>query len=244
MTMVLAWHDVSYTYPGGAVALDGATLQLEGGERLALLGRNGSGKSTLLLHANGLLRPTQGSIYVEGGPLDYSRHGLRAARHRVGLVFQNPDEQLFSASVSQDISFGPLNLGLSLAEVRQRVAEAAALCDVADLLDRPTHALSGGQKARVALAGVLAMQPLALLADEVVAGLDPWAHRQVLAIFERLVRHGTAVLLATHDVALARRWADRVAIMDRGRVVAVAPPAVAFADPALQALVGPPEMWG
>ncbi|NTV63035.1 MAG: energy-coupling factor ABC transporter ATP-binding protein, partial [Oscillochloris sp.] len=224
MTM-LAFDDLHYGYPGGTPALCGATLRLAAGARLALLGRNGSGKSTLLMHANGLLRPSQGSVRVAGSPLDYSRQGLRAARRQVGLVFQNPDDQLFSANVAQDISFGPLNLGLSVAEARARVAEAAALCDVSDLLDRPTHALSGGQKARVALAGVLAMQPLALLADEVTAGLDPWAHRQVLAIFARLAARGTAVLLATHDVALARRWADQVAVMSDGRVVACAPPA-------------------
>lgn len=243
MTAVLEFDNLHYAYQGGALALRGATLRLEAGTRMALLGRNGAGKSTLLLHANGLLRPSSGVVRVVGAPLDYSRPGLRAARRRVGLVFQSPDDQLFSASVAQDISFGPLNLGLSPDEARARVAEAAALCDVADLLDRPTHALSGGQKARVALAGVLAMEPLALLADEAVAGLDPWAHRQVLAIFDRLVARGAAVLLATHDIALARRWADLVGVMDAGRIVAVGPPGDIFADPELRALVGPPELW-
>ncbi len=127
---------------------------------------------------------------VAGAPLAYTRRGLLEARRRVGLVFQSPDDQLFSASVAQDMSFGPLNLGLDAAAARLRVAAAADLCGVADLLDRPTHALSGGQKTRVALAGVLAMEPLLILADEVTAGLDPWMRRQVFAIFNRLAAQG------------------------------------------------------
>jgi cobalt/nickel transport system ATP-binding protein len=210
---------------------------------VALLGRNGAGKSTLLLHANGILRPSAGAVLVAGAPLDYSRRGLLAARRQVGLVFQSPDDQLFSASVAQDISFGPLNLGLSVAEARRCVAEAAARCEIAVLLDRPTHALSGGQKARVALAGVLAMEPRVILADEATPGLDPWMRRQVFAIFNRLVAQGTTVLLATHELAVARHWADLVAVMDAGRVVAAAPPAQVFADPALRELLGPASPW-
>ncbi len=217
MTILVEWEDLLYRYPGGEVALNGASLQLAAGQRMVLLGRNGSGKSTLLRHANGLLRPQRGRVIVAGQPLDYSRAGLNVVRRQVGLVFQNPDDQLFSASVAQDISFGPMNLGLELDEVRARVAEAAQMCDVADLLERPTHALSMGQKARVALAGVLAMRPVALLADEVLAGLDPWAYEQVVAIFDRLVAQGGAVLLATHDLRLAEGWADVVAVMEQGR---------------------------
>jgi cobalt/nickel transport system ATP-binding protein len=244
MNPVLAWENIHFTFPGaGAPALRGATLRLEGGRRVALLGRNGAGKSTLLLHANGILRPSAGEVRVGGAPLDYSRRGLSAARRQVGLVFQSPDDQLFSASVAQDISFGPLNLGLSVDETRRRVAAAAARCAVTDLLDRPTHALSDGQKSRVALAGVLAMEPQVLLADEATAGLDPWMRRQVFGIFNRLVGQGVTVLLATHDLEVARHWADLVAVMDAGRVVAAAPPAQVFADPALRELLGPAPAW-
>jgi cobalt/nickel transport system ATP-binding protein len=244
MNAVLEWDNLYFTFPGAAApALRGATLRLERGRRVVLLGRNGAGKSTLLLHANGILRPSAGAVRVGGAPLEYSRRGLLATRRQVGLVFQSPDDQLFSASVAQDISFGPLNLGLSIDETRQRVATAAELCAVTDLLDRPTHALSGGQKTRVALAGVLAMEPRVILADEATAGLDPWMRRQVFAIFNRLVGQGTTVLLATHDLDVARHWADLVAVMDAGQVVVAAPPAHVFADPALCELLGPVSAW-
>lgn len=244
MNPVLEWHELSFRFSGAtAPALCGASLRLEEGQRVALLGRNGAGKSTLLLHANGILRPTAGEVRIAGTPLDYSRRGLLIARRQVGMIFQNPDDQLFSASVAQDISFGPLNLGLDAAETRQRVATAAALCEVSDLLDRPTHALSGGQKTRVALAGVLAMAPRVILADEATAGLDPWMRRQVFTIFNQLAATGVTVLLATHDLEVARNWADSVAIMDAGRVVAVAPPEQIFADPTLRRLIGPESSW-
>ncbi|NWF78714.1 MAG: ABC transporter ATP-binding protein [Chloroflexi bacterium] len=244
MNAVLEWDNLYFTFPGAAApALRGATLRLERGQRVALLGRNGAGKSTLLLQANGILRPSSGEVRVGGTPLGFSRRGLIAARRQVGLVFQNPDDQLFSASVAQDISFGPLNLGLSVGETRQRVATAAALCEIADLLDRPTHALSGGQKTRVALAGVLAMEPQVILADEATAGLDPWMRQQVFAIFNRLVAQGTTVLLATHDLDVAHHWADLVAVMDAGRVIVAAPPKQVFGDPTLRDLLGPSSPW-
>lgn len=244
MKPVLEWRDLHFRFPGAtAAALCGASLRLEAGQRVTLLGRNGAGKSTLLLHANGILRPMAGEVRIAGVPLDYSRRGLLIARRQVGLIFQNPDDQLFSASVAQDISFGPLNLGLDDAETRRRVVMAAALCEVSDLLDRPTHALSGGQKTRVALAGVLAMEPRVILADEATAGLDPWMRRQVFVIFNRLVAQGVTVLLATHDLDAARNWADIVVIMDAGRVIAAAPPEQVFADTALRRLLGPESPW-
>lgn len=204
-----------YRYAGyESYALNGATLRLLPGQKVALIGRNGSGKSTLLLHCNGILRPERGQVRVAGKPMNYSRQGLKQWRQQVGLVFQNPDDQLFSASVMQDISFGPLNLGLSNDKARQRVQQAAALCEVTELLNRPTHALSGGEKARVALAGVLAMEPLVILADEVTASLDPWMRRQVFDIFDRLVAQGKTVLLSTHDIPAAEAWADEMVVMD------------------------------
>jgi len=152
-------------------------------------------------------------------------------RQQVGLVFQNPDDQLFSASVRQDISFGPLNLGLDQSTVEARVAEAAQQCGLTELLTRPTHALSGGQKARVALAGVLAMRPQVLLADESIAGLDPWMQAQVLAIFDTLAAAGMAIVLSTHDLNVAQHWSDQVALMEAGQVVIVATPQVIFNTP-------------
>ncbi|WP_322494020.1 ABC transporter ATP-binding protein [Chloroflexus sp.] len=244
MTALLALEAVSYQFPGNPnPALQAASLPIAAGQRIVVLGRNGAGKSTLLLVASGIVRPQQGRVWLHGAPVDYSRSGLRRLRQHVGLVMQSPDDQLFSASVWQDISFGPLNLGLNAEEARQAVQEAAALCDVTDLLDRPTHALSGGQKARVALAGVLAMRPQCLLVDEATAGLDLWARQQVVRVFDRLVAEGGTIVLATHDLALARRWADLVVVLHEGRIVAVAPPAEVWADPALRALIAPPEVW-
>jgi cobalt/nickel transport system ATP-binding protein len=240
MSALLEFDDLHYTFPGSDIpALRGASLSIAIGQRIALIGRNGAGKSTLLLHANGILRPAAGQVRLEGAPLEYTRRGLLRVRRQVGLVFQNPDDQLFSASVLQDISFGPMNLGLSIADVRRRVAEAADLCGISNLLDRPTHALSGGQKSLVALAGVLAMAPRVLLVDETTSGLDPWMRHQIFAIFDRLVEQGVTVLLATHDLTVARQWADTVVVMHEGRVVASAPPMQVFADPDLRVLVGP-----
>ncbi len=227
---LLEARDLCYRYPGySEPALDGASFRLSAGRRIALMGRNGSGKSTLFLHCNGILQPMRGEVRLHGTPMGYSRHVLKQWRQQVGLIFQNPDDQLFSASVAQDISFGPLNLGLNEREARERVAAAADMCAITDLLERPTHALSGGQKARVALAGVLAMEPTLILADEVTASLDPWMRRHVLAIFQRFVAQGKTVLLATHDAAFVRSWADEVLVMHAGRMVAADTPDTIFA---------------
>jgi len=171
MAAIVRFDDVHYRYPGSdRPALDGLSLTLPKGERIAILGHNGSGKSTLFLHANGILRPDSGEIFFQEQALGYGRKELTALRQQVGVVFQQADDQLFSASVQQDISFGPLNLGLSEADSREQVQEAAQQCGITHLLDRPTHALSGGEKARAALAGVLAMEPALLLVDEPTAG--------------------------------------------------------------------------
>lgn len=241
---LLELDNLYYRYPGTQRwALQGVSLVLPAGLKVALLGRNGSGKSTLILHCNGILQPTQGSIRLAGEPVSYSQASLRQLRQQVGLVFQNPDEQLFSASVAQDISFGPLNLGLSQAEALRRVQAVAELCDISDLLDRPTHALSGGEKARVALAGVLAMEPALLIADEVTSNLDPWMRRQLLTIFQRLISQGKTILLATHDIEFARLWADLVIIMDAGQVIATGAPEQVFADQAVMTRTGLAEPW-
>jgi cobalt/nickel transport system ATP-binding protein len=234
-TPILSIHALSYCYPGyTAPALQDIDLSLPAGAKVAVVGRNGSGKSTLFLQCNAILHPSKGDIEIDGRQLNYDRRSIQAARQQVGIVFQNPDDQLFSASVAQDISFGPLNLGLSVQEVRDCVDETARLCEVNNLLDRPTHALSGGQKARVALAGVLAMQPRILIVDEALAMLDPWMRRQMLAIFDNLVAQGKTVLLSTHDWEMVRDWADLVIAMQSGRILSVDTPKRAFANPALR----------
>src|SRR3954465_11566821 len=200
-------------YERGRVVLDGASLTVPAGRRLALLGANGSGKTTLLRCLSGALKPSAGAVTVDGVPLERSRRALKAHRQEVQLVLQDPDDQLFSASVAQDVSFGPLNLGLPEAEVRERVAEALRLLAVDSLAGRPTHQLSYGERKRVVIAGAVAMRPCVLLLDEPTAGLDPSAVTETLAALARLQEHDSTVVMRTHDVDLALRWADEVAVV-------------------------------
>lgn len=213
-------------YERGRRVLDGASLTVPAGRRLALLGANGSGKTTLLRCLSGALEPAAGTVSVDGHELRHTRRGLRAHRQEVQLVLQDPDDQLFSASVAQDVSFGPLNLGLDDDAVRERVAEALALLAVDGLAARPTHQLSYGERKRVAIAGAVAMRPCVLLLDEPTAGLDPSAVAEALAALARLQATGTTVVMSTHDVDLALRWADEVAVVVDRQVVQGAPAAV------------------
>ena len=221
-------REVRYHYPGGVAGLDGLTLALNPGEKVALLGPNGCGKTTLLLHLCGALRPQEGEVWLNGRPVEYTRAGLRELRGFVGTALQDPDEQLFAGNVYQDVSFGPLNLGLSESEVRQRVDEALILLGIEHLADRPPHRLSLGQKKRAALAGVLAMKPHVILLDEPTAGFVPAGVEALLAILEGLQRGGTQITFATHDVDLAYGWADRVAVLCGGRIAACGTPDTVF----------------
>lgn len=223
---------LGYAYPGGPAVLREVDLEVPAGGRLAVLGANGSGKSTLLRCLSGALRPETGRVLVDGRPVAYSRAGLRHHRQTVQLVTQDPDDQLFSASVSADISFGPLNLGLPEADVRARVTEALTLLDVTSLRDRPTHQLSFGERKRVAIAGVVAMRPRVLVLDEPTAGLDPAAVADTLAALGRLRAAGTTLVLATHDVDLALAWADRIAVVIDG-FVSQGDPQQLLGDPAI-----------
>lgn len=218
--MLLEAVSLSHRYADGSLGLDGCSLAIRRGSRNALLGANGSGKTTLLMHCNGLLQPSAGSLRFAGAPLDMSRAGLAALRRRVGLVFQNPDQQLFSASVIEDVSFGPLNLGLDEATVRGRVGEALAAVGMVEHANRPVHHLSFGQKKRVCIAGVLAMQPEVLLLDEPMAGLDAAMQHELLAVFDRLAGQGITVVLSTHDVDFVYRWADDIHLLAAGRCLA------------------------
>jgi cobalt/nickel transport system ATP-binding protein len=241
---ILEARDLQFAWPGAARAaelcgaqrpraLDGVTLALRPGARLALLGANGSGKSTLLLHLNGTLRPDSGAVLHDGAPLDYSRRGLLALRQRVALVFQDPDDQLFAGTLAQDVSFGPLNLGLPAGEVARRVAASLAAVGLENLGELPLHMLSHGQRKRAAIAGALAMRPRVLLLDEPTAGLDPEGISSLLAHLDDLNAQGIAILFSTHHLALARAWADEAAIMTAGRIHATGDSATLLADDAL-----------
>lgn len=209
---------VAFDYDGLPV-LTGADLAIDGGTRIALLGANGSGKTTLLRCLSGALQPRSGRVLLDGEPVRYDRAGMRHHRQNVQLVLQDPDDQLFSADVRRDVSFGPLNLGLSEAETRERVDEALNLLGITDLAERPVHQLSYGQRKRAAIAGAVAMRPCLLLLDEPTAGLDPVGVEEVLAALRRLEAHRTTVVLATHDVDLALAWAHDCAVVLDGRVV-------------------------
>jgi cobalt/nickel transport system ATP-binding protein len=222
--------------------LDGASLTVPAGRRLALLGANGSGKTTLLRCLSGALKPLAGVVTVDGAPLEHSRRGLRAHRQEVQLVLQDPDDQLFSASVAQDVSFGPLNLGLSEETVRRWVGEALDLLAVDHLAGRPTHQLSFGERKRVAIAGAVAMRPCVLLLDEPTAGLDPSAVADTLAALTRLQEHDSTVVMSTHDVDLALRWADEVAVVVN-RTVVQGPPEDLLGDDALLARARLERPW-
>jgi cobalt/nickel transport system ATP-binding protein len=247
MTPIFEFKNVHFNYcrQDGyqQAALCGFSLQIPAGEKIAVVGRNGSGKSTFFLHCNGLLTPDSGEVLFKGQRLKYDRQALKALRQQVGLVFQNPDDQLFSASVEQDISFGPLNLGLDEATTRQRVQMAAETCQIEHLLSRPTHALSGGEKARAALAGVLAMEPDMLLADEPMASLDPWVRLVVFEILQRFYDQGKTILMATHNLSVVRYWASHVLVVEAGQVVFTGKPKELLTDQTILDKTGLSQVW-
>jgi cobalt/nickel transport system ATP-binding protein len=219
MTLLEA-RGLTYFYPGGVLALDGLNLKVTRGRRLAILGPNGAGKTTLLLHLNGTLRPASGQVFLEGEAIGYSRAGLSAWRRQVGLVLQDAEDQLFAASVAEDVSFGPLNLGLNEHEARLRVKETLAAFNIDGLAERPPYMLSFGQKKRVAIAGAVAMQPHVLLMDEPTAGLDNHSTIRLLDTLKKLEAAGTTLVFATHDVDLAYSFAHEVALFSGGKVLA------------------------
>ncbi|MDX2529688.1 energy-coupling factor ABC transporter ATP-binding protein [Streptomyces europaeiscabiei] len=211
--VLVALRGASFAYEDGPAVLSALDFEVREGRALALLGRNGSGKTTLMRLLSGGLRPRTGELAVEGRPVTYDRKGLTRLRTTVQLVVQDPDDQLFAASVAQDVSFGPLNLGLSDAQVRARVDQALGALGISALADRPTHLLSYGQRKRTAIAGAVAMRPRVLILDEPTAGLDPDGQERLLTTLDELRRSGTTVVMATHDVDLALRWADDAALL-------------------------------
>jgi len=228
--IILKLEGVCYTYEDGTEALKGVNLDIRRGEKLAVMGPNGSGKSTLFLALNGIRRPTGGLVLFNGVPVDYSRKGLLDLRKQIGVVFQDPDNQLFSASVTQEISFGVLNLGMPEEKARARVEKVIEDLNITPFRDKPTHFLSGGQKKRVAIADILVMDPEIILFDEPAAALDPKHARMIEEIIDQLNERGITVIVSTHDVNRALIWADRIALMDEGVIVSVGTPDEIFSD--------------
>ncbi len=230
MNPIIEMQAVGHAFADGSSGLRDCSLALGRGRRHALLGANGAGKTTLLQHLNGLLRPTAGRLLLDGQPYDYGRGGLTQLRRRVGLVFQNPERQLFSAQVEEDVSFGPLNLGLDAPTVRARVKAALDAVGLGGHARHAVHHLSFGQKKRVCIAGVLAMAPDVLLLDEPMAGLDAPMQDDLAALLDRLAARGTTILLSTHDIDFAYGWADDLHLMAGGRVIASGPAQAVGAD--------------
>lgn len=216
---------LAYAYPDGQPALRGVDLLIRRGERVALLGPNGAGKTTLILHLNGILAPAAGTVSISGLPVAAPRIG--EIRRRVGVVFQDPDDQLFMPTVRDDVAFGPANLGLRGSALERRVEEALAAVGMEWHAARPPHHLSFGQRRRVAVATVLAMQPEILVLDEPTSNLDPFSRRELAEILAGL---DVTVLMATHDLPYALQLCERSVILSGGRIVADGPTAEVLAD--------------
>ena len=229
MNPAIETRELCYTYEDGTAALDHVSLKAERGRITGILGANGAGKSTLFLNLNGVLTPQSGEVLLDGAPVRRDRKGLAELRRRVGIVFQDPDDQLFSADVYRDISFGAVNLGLPEAEVRRRVEAAMERTGVAHLRDKPTHALSFGQKKRAAIAGVLVMEPEVLILDEPTAGLDPAGRNSILQMIRDLhAAGGLTVIMVSHSMDDISTLATRLVVMSRGELVMTGTPREVF----------------
>lgn len=234
MTHILKVENLTHTYSAGTPfekkAVDDVSFSVEKGEFIGLIGHTGSGKSTLIQHLNGLLKPTSGKIFVGGDDIHASKENTRAARFAVGLVFQYPEYQLFEETVRADIAFGPKNMGLDKNEIDRRVIDAAEAVGLsAEQLDKSPFELSGGQKRRAALAGVLAMEPEILVLDEPMAGLDPEGRKAIMSYVKAYhKKHGTTVIFVTHSMEDAALNAQRLVVMDRGRILMQGTPEQVF----------------
>jgi cobalt/nickel transport system ATP-binding protein len=222
--------NISYHYPDSTVAIADICFSVSEGEKLVVAGANGAGKSTLFLLLNGILKPRKGEYFFDGKKTGYSKCELLALRQQVGIVFQEPDSQLFSASVYEEVAFGPLNMELSRDEVRLRVDTTLAALDIENLKDRPPHLLSYGQKKRVAIASVLAMNPRIIIFDEPTAGLDPAHAAEIIVLLEKLHKAGKTIIISTHDMNFAYQWAGRMVVLHKGCVVGQGTPNEVFAN--------------
>lgn len=228
---MISFKHVEFQYADGTAALQDLSIQIPKGKKVALLGNNGAGKSTFFKHINGLLKPTNGSIAINDEPIDYSRKGLQRLRQQVGIVFQDPDAQLFSGTVEQDIAFGPINLGWSSTEVEKSVNTVIKELEIESLRKKPIHFLSLGQKKRVSLAGVLAMKPNILILDEPSAGLDRYYSKQIMQLFNAFHQDERTIILSTHDVDFAYEWADMIIVMTAGKIIYSGNPVGLFKRP-------------
>jgi len=230
MKIILEARDVRYRYPGNQEAVKGISFHIKPCEKIALVGPNGAGKSTLLQMFNGMIRPTSGTILFDNEPVRYDRDALRQLRRRVGFVLQNSDRQIIAPTVYQDVAFGPANLGYDEPAIHNAVALALRQVGLEGFERRPPHHLSGGEKKRVAIAGVLAMDPDVLVFDEPTSGLDPSGSEDLMELLDELNHEGKTIIISTHDVELAYPWADRAILLLEGKILEEDVPDVAFGN--------------
>lgn len=231
---IIEIRDLCFAYGKDSLDLKNINMDIKKGGVTTILGGNGAGKSTLFLNLNGVLKPCSGQVKVDGEILTYDKKSLNNMRRNVGIVFQDPDDQLFSADVYRDISFGAVNLGLPREEIIRRVNAAMEKTGIAHLADRPAHALSHGQKKRVAIAGILVMEPKVIILDEPTAGLDPKGVEEITDLLQKLsAEKGTTIVIATHDMDLVSRISDHIYILKDGEVTGKGSPHEIFSNPEL-----------
>lgn len=229
--ILLKADNLRFSYDDGeSYSLDGLSVEIGRGKKIAVMGANGSGKSTFFLCCNGIHKPCGGTISFKGNPVDYSRKGLLDLRSKVGIVFQDPDNQLFSASVYQEISFGILNKGVDEETAKQAVEGVMAELEITPFRHKPTHALSGGQKKQVSIADILVMEPDLMILDEPTAALDPKHTEMVNKLVDGLTDRGITVMMATHDVDYAFSWADEILLFYEGKLLKQGRPIEIFTD--------------
>ena len=225
---ILKIQDLYYSYGNGGAALDGVSLEVQEGEKIAVMGPNGAGKSTFFLNTNGVLTPDHGEIRYHSTIIN--KRNLKELRKNIGIVFQDADNQIIASTVMAEVGFGPVNLKLPKEEVLKRVEEAMAYMNIQDYKDRPPHYLSGGEKKRVSIADIIAMKSEIIIFDEPTAGLDPLNAQMLEEVLGKLCSEGKTMLIATHDVDFAYRWAERVIVFCQGKIIADGTPLEIFQD--------------
>ena len=216
----LETKNLSYTYHDGTEALKNVNIKIKKGEKIAIMGPNGAGKSTLFSHFNGLSEPTSGHVEIEGEKIIFERDELLKVRQKVGIVFQDPNDQLFAPTVKEDVAFGPMNLGLDYEEVERRIKEALEMVGMTGFEEKTPHHLSGGQQKRVAIAGIIAMRPDIMILDEPTAGLDPEGVDKVLNILNNLNKEGMSIVISSHDIEMVNHFADKIFVLYDGEIIA------------------------
>ena len=215
----LSTENLSFTYPDGTQALKNINIEIEKREKVAIIGPNGAGKSTLFSHFNGLTEPTSGCVKIEGKAISFEKDELLKVRQKVGIVFQDPNDQLFAPTVKEDIAFGPMNLGLSYDEVEKRVEDALKMVGMENYENKTPHHLSGGQQKRIAIAGIIAMKPELMILDEPTAGLDPDGVEKVLNIMNQLNEEGMTLIISSHDIDMISKYADKIFVLYNGEII-------------------------